>query len=443
MTRPPEQLPDWLQAELGPTLRLATALTGSTQGAEHLVADALAHDHVWAVAEEGYDLTARLRVAVVRTFLGSPLGRSTPPPPATGLDALTGPVRSALVLRDSEQLTGAEIASILDRPGKRVAGELAAIPPGAHDTEITQLAALAPAAGAVAERFVPARRAVRRSRRRRSGLLALAAAVVAVAVAVPTTVLPRLPVDVRTAGTWRFSHELVLRSGWTLVSRSMDAETETSTVRVPSITDRPVECRVLVRVRDDPPSRDGKVSGTQPVHGRRAEILTQAGNMVTLSWEYATGAWASAACDDQSAVPASLLREIAAATRFRDVRQRLPFLLTGLPTDYRIATVSESYDTGYAPLDSFPFVLLEPPEKSYRASLVIGPDFGSTDELTSAGECLPPAQAVCVFAFRTNEQIPGNPSVLRRVVATSIGLVQVAADPTDRSTWFDAIDLPG
>ena len=148
-------------------------------------------------------------------------------------------------------------------------------------------------------------------------------------------------------------------------------------------------------------------------------------------------------CDSQSAVTESVLREVAAATRFRDIRQQLPFMLTGLPPDYRIKNVNESYDTGYDTLDSSPYVLLEPPENSFRAALVIGPDFSSVDDLTSTGECLPPTKAVCIFAFRTDDQIPANAAMLRRAVATSKGLVQVAPDPTDRSTWFDAIDLPG
>ena len=120
MGRPPVAVPDWLLAELAPTLRLATALAGSTTGAAELAAAVLARDPSSTAREPGFDPSPRLRVGLVRAFLASPLGRSAPPSAATGLDALTGPTRAAVVLRDGEQLTGAEIVSIMDRPGRQI-----------------------------------------------------------------------------------------------------------------------------------------------------------------------------------------------------------------------------------------------------------------------------------------------------------------------------------
>ena len=111
MPRLPAVLPGWLLAELGPTLGLATVLAGSTRGAADLVADTLARDRSWLAVEDGPDPTPRLRTAVVRTFLGSPLGRSRPPGSAAGLDALTGAARTAVALRDLEQLNTGEIAT--------------------------------------------------------------------------------------------------------------------------------------------------------------------------------------------------------------------------------------------------------------------------------------------------------------------------------------------
>ena len=139
MPRLPAALPGWLLAELGPTLGLATVLAGSTRGAADLVTETLARDRSWLAVEDGPDPTPRLRAAVVRTFLGSPLGRSKPPGSATGLDALAGATRTAVVLRDLEQLNTGEIATVMDRPGKGIAQRLATVPTGHHDTEIAEL----------------------------------------------------------------------------------------------------------------------------------------------------------------------------------------------------------------------------------------------------------------------------------------------------------------
>ncbi|HEY5787290.1 MAG TPA: hypothetical protein VIT65_21200 [Microlunatus sp.] len=121
MPRPPAVLPGWLLTEHSPTLEPATVLAGSTRGASDLVADTLARDRSWLTVEDGPDPTPRLRMAVVHTFLGSPLGRSTPPGSAAGLDALTGATRTAVTLRDLERLNTGEIATIMDRPGKGIA----------------------------------------------------------------------------------------------------------------------------------------------------------------------------------------------------------------------------------------------------------------------------------------------------------------------------------
>jgi hypothetical protein len=439
----PAELPPWLLADLGPTMVLATVLTGSGRGATELVAESLARDRSWTDVQDGYDLRPRLRVAVVRSFLASPLGRSRPPGSATGLDALPGVVRAGVVLRDAEHLTVGEIATILDRPAKRVVADLGRLPDD-YRAELAHLTRLAPSVGQLPDRFTTASRSVRRGRRRRTVLIGLAAALTAVAVAVPTVVLPRLPVDVREPGTWRYSHDVRLAPGWLLVLRSIQSDSETTVIRVPQPRADPAECTVTVRVRGAQADRSGD-SKPISVRSRPGELLTGPGSAVKVNWQYAPGAWASAECGSPAGDDAGLALELAASVRFGDSRQLLPFLLSPLPEGYRVDTVGEVFqpmwgsDRGWGPT-----VLLEPPVDSYRPAVMVGPDLtGSGDSSASTiVRCLAADGTVCVSTFGTDDQVPANQAMLRWVLGQTVDGVQLAADPADRSTWFDAIDLP-
>ena len=441
MARRRTVLPEWLLIDLRPITGLAAALTGSTPGAAELMATALANDRSWRAAEDGYDLTPQLRTAVVRTFLTSPLGRSRPPATAAGLDALTGPVRTAVVLRDSERLTVGEIAMIMDRPAGRVQADLADQPSGRYEDDVTTVVALAPTPDQLTSRFTEAEATVRRSRRRRRGLLAAVAVAVLAAVVVPTIVLPRLPVHVREPGVWAYSHEVVLAPGWALAGRAIERTSESSVLQIPWVSDDPAICTVTVFTRGVAPERSGD---TRPVtvKQRPGEVVTRPGNEISVNWEYASDAWASVGCDSVAAVSESILLQVAAATRFREGRQPLPFTLTSLPADYRIQTVGETYLPSYASVGLGPGVLLVPPDNSYRALVVVGPDLGGSFDDTTK-RCLGPQRDVCVSAFQTDDQVPPNASMLRRTVTSTVDDIELAPDPGDRSTWFDATELPG
>jgi len=439
----PAELPEWLLADLGPTLVLATLLTGSRRGATELVAETLARDRSWAGEQDGYDLRPRLRVAVVRSFIGSPLGRSRPPSTATGLDALPGVVRAAVVLRDVEHLTVGEIATILDRPGKRLVAELGQVVDD-HAPEIARLTPSAPPASELPARFAVAAGSVRRTRRRRALVVGLTAVLAAVAVAVPTVVLPRLPVEVREPGTWRYSHQVRLAPGWLLVLRSIQSESETTLIQVPRPGADPAECTVSVWVRGAQVDRSGE-SEPISVRSRPGELLTGPGSAVKLNWQYAPGAWASAECGAPAGEDADLLRQLAAAVRFSDSRQPLPFMLTRLPEGYRVDTVGEMFQPMWGTERVWgPTVLLEPPVDSYRPAVIVGPDLTGTGVSSSSASvrCLAADGTVCVSTFGTDDQVPANPAMLRWALGQTVERVQVAADPDDRSTWFDAVDLP-
>ena len=445
MPRPPAALPNWLLTELGPTLGLATVLAGSSRGASDLVADALARDRSWLAAEDGPDPTPRLRAAVVRTFLGSPLGRSRPPGSATGLDGLTGAARTAVTLRDLERLNTGEIATIMDRPGKGIAQQLASVPPGQHDAEIAELSRLAPSVDQVSGEFARATGAVRRIRRRHTAALAAIALAVVAAVALPSVVLSHLPVEVRRAGDWRYSHEVKLATGWKLLSRSIDPEVETTVLQVPSGADDPADCTVLVRVAGVLPDLPGSRVDAATVRGRPAKIAIRPGDTVNVYWEYAPGAWASVECDSQVPLRREAMVGIAEAVRFHDVRQALPYTLTALPEGYRIRTVGETFAPLYGDVVWGPTVLLEPPADSYWAAVIVGPDLAELGEVSAETtvSCLDPDRSLCVSAFQMDDQVAPNRAMSRRTVATTLADLRPAADPSDRSTWFDASTLPG
>ena len=438
MDRQPAVLPGWLLTDLTPTLGLATALTGSKRGATDLVAEALARDSSWTGLAGALDPTPRLRTAVVRTFLASPLGRSTPRMTA-GLDGLNGSTRVAVMLRDGEQLTVGEIASVLDRPPKRVATELSGVPTGAHDREIAELVALAPSAPDVADRFRVAVARVRSRRRRRTGLLTAAAVAVVAAVVVPTMVLPRLPADVRPAAEWRFSHEVRPPKDWRIVYRGIYPDHEQTTISIPVPDRERTSCLVTVSTAsaEDPAAAGGGSTRATSVGGRPGVLIDDGGNGETLSWRYADDAWASVGCPTEP-VPPATLQQIAARVRFTDARQLLPFMLDALPDGYRIRTVGESFEDP----DWGPFLVLDPPDDSYWPIVLIGPNTSDADQGTASERCLGPDENVCVTAAQSDDQIPVSAGIERRVLSSVVDAVRLAPDLTDRAGWFDATGLP-
>lgn len=437
MPRPPAALPDWLLRDLGPTLGLATTLTGSRPGAVDLVTEALARDRSWSALSGELDPGPRLRVSVVRTFVASPLGRSTPPT-HQGLDGLTGPARAAVVLRDGERLTVGEIATLLDRPPKRVAADLADVPAGAHDPEIAELTALAPPVASITDRFAATARRVRRRRSRRTGLVTAVSLLVLVAVVVPTLVLPRLPAEVKPAAEWRFSHEVRPLEGWRITYRAIYPDFEQTNVVLPWPDDEETTCLVTVSTvpgENQLPAR-GDIQTTS-VRGRPGELIDTGGNNLILAWQYSDDAWASVSCPNQP-VPAATLQQVAATVRFADRRQLLPFMLDALPEGYRIRTVGEAY----AEPDWGPFVVLDPPENSYWPILLIGPKTSDAAQGIATERCVGPGDSVCVTAGQSDDQVPVQPGVGRGVLASVVADLRLAPDPTDRAGWFDATGLP-
>src|SRR5690349_10104059 len=134
MPRPPDALPGWLVAELAPLLGLAARLTDSADQATALVAESLARDPGWTSLADGLDPVPVLRAALVRTYLQGGGER----------------VRAAVVLRAGEGLTVGEIATLVDRPPRRVLADLAG---GSPPTSVHHGTDRVPSGAAVAERY--------------------------------------------------------------------------------------------------------------------------------------------------------------------------------------------------------------------------------------------------------------------------------------------------
>jgi hypothetical protein len=194
-----------------------------------------------------------------------------------------------------------------------------------------------------------------------------------------------------------------------------------------------------------PPDLPNSQVASAGVRGRPAKIVTRPGGTVNVYWEYAPGAWASVDCDAQEQLRREAMIGIAEAVRFHDVRQLLPYTLTGLPEGYRIATVGETFTPAYGNVVWGPTVLLEPPADSYWAAVIVGPDLAGTDFTSpeTTVSCVDPDRTLCVSAFQMDDQVAPDRGMSRRTVAATIAELRPASSPTDRSTWFDATTLPG
>ena len=262
----------------------------------------------------------------------------------------------------------------------------------------------------------------------------------------PTVVVSHLPVQVRRAGEWRYSHEVKLATGWTLLARSIDPEVETTRCsRFPWRRRRPGRLhRERLGGRRATRSADSQVASAG-VRGRPAKIVTRPGDTVNVYWEYAPGAWASVDCDAQVPLRREAMVGIAEAVRFHDVRQLLPYTLTGPPEGYRIRTVGETFAplfgtwSGDPPCCSNPRPTATGPRSSSVPTWPYLP--GVSAETTVS--CLDPDRSLCVSAFQMDDQVAPDRGMSRRTVAATIAELRPASSPTDRSTWFDATTLPG
>ena len=427
MPRPPDALPGWLLAELEPVRRLAAALTDSPAEAADLVAEALARDPSWTQLPVGHDPAPLLRTGLVRTYLRG--GRD--------------PSRAAVALRDTERLTIGEIASLVDRPARRVATELAGASPGDREHGTGHPAGTPPSLAVIVDRYSAAVREVRRepARRRRlvaAGLLVGALVVIGVVV-LPTLATRLLPPDVREPGEWRFSHRVELADGWSVEQRLLTPVTERTVIRLPITNGDPGSCTITLAERVEPVARRAETHHVR-VQDHDATYVDDPALDPYVVWSYATERHAVVSCS-RLVTPESLQLQVADAVVFDGEQLRTPFTLTARPAGYRVDLVSW---TGPAAREVL--VELAPDDVSAAPTIVVSsgrPEpadrcFPADGTVRTARTVVPRPDEICLTAsWSTREPAAG------RALDEVSGLLQRAADVTDPRTWFDADDLPG
>ena len=432
MPRPPDALPGWLLAELDPTLLLAAALSPSSSHAAGLVAEALARDPSLAQLPSGHDPVPLLRAALLRTHLRGD----------------GDPLRAAVVLRDDEHLTTSEIATLLDRPARRVAHDLAGVPAGALDLRATKRRADAPTKTQVIDGYAEAVRRRRRDtgHRRRligAGLLA-GALVVTAAVVLPSLTVRLVPPDVREPGEWRFTHRVELADGWALEQRRLTHDTEQTVIRLPTTNGDPGTCTVLLADLAEPLS---PLAETHPVtvRGRDASYVDDPELDPYLIWSYADGRYAAVSCS-RLVTPESLQLQVADAVVFAGDRPRLPFTLTARPAGHRLQSISwspgptEEVVLELAADDAFgaPGVWV-----GYGREQPADRCLGPADVQWTASTVGPRPDEVCLTASWSTEDPAAVGVATAKALDEVAGLVRIADDPADPRSWFDAADLPG
>lgn len=447
----------WLRDELPMLLRLATALTGSPDRGSELVADALARDPRRLDALSRLDFPeSPLRALVLGQYL-SAYRRQSPvrrPELTPGLDALTSPrQRAAIVLRDGEQLTALEIATLLDRPPRQILDDLAAVPHTLRG-EIDALGVLTLPTEDVLRRWGFARRRAA-SRRVRvvallSGLVLIAAAVIVV----PTVVLPRLPVTPRAPGVWHFNHEVRPADGWAVVVRGLSPRVELTELDPPGASGDPKKCFVTVHVAGGYDRREIEPLETTTVRGRNAFFALDEAASPFLAWEYGTDAWSTVLCTAADLDRAEL-RAIASWVRFGRSAARLPFALDQVPAGYEIAGLTEYVRNQTAEVTLGRKVL----QRGDVHIIVAAPLSG--DSVSSQGErvvvdgvsgrllggsdprlCLfPDARSLCLITFWPGGEWPEPKPTPIGAEPILLGLarhIRFAPELADIDTWFEA-----
>jgi hypothetical protein len=372
------------------------------------------------------------------------------------LDALSPPVRAAVVLRDGVGMTPLTIASVLDRPPAQVSADLATVGPCAEEVALLRAGAVDP--DQVDRRLAAARRRLRMRHQRLIALGTLIVLVIGAAISVPTFWLPRLPAEVRTAGVWRFSHVVRLPRGWIVTSRALTTTTETTQLQ-PLGRDHD-GCHVTVHtVGDFDDTGTVRLSGAR-VHGRDGFVGEDRSGNYLLAWEYGHQAWAEVSCAT-ARLDESLLVATAERVRFRPVPARIPYLLTALPHGYRVLSLTEYPLTGTTELHLGPDDI-EPGEVNLVVAAPLD-QFGATrlggrvlrvdgfEGRISGGSdprlCVNRSpKALCILTYWPGGDWPEpapEPVRAEPELADLAETIRLAPSLPDRRTWFDAeVALP-
>ena len=175
------------------------------------------------------------------------------------------------------------------------------------------------------------------------------------------------------------------------------------------------------------------------IHGWSGRYVDDRSRDPSVTWEYAPGARATVTCTRQSIPPATLL-VVAEAVRFEDSRIRLPFTLRALPEGYRIYSLDEDTGSGTDVVS----LSLQPVDRASIPSVVVrygGGGAVSRCLVTPPRARVEPVGSASPRAGRPRTH-PGAQAIVQQSLDRVAERIVLAPELADRSTWFDAVDLP-
>lgn len=466
----------WLfdrHAELAP---LASALTDTTNQAAALVGAALVRPPVRS--DRSGSAAESTRIALMAVYLGrsttwavpvgdaEPTPPAEPPPTAPSLASLASLQRAVWALREVEQLTQAEIASILDRPPAAVGRVLEeAYARLGSDSDVTVLGRRTVEAPGLAD----VRRAFGRSQRLRSrravrtrGLIALGVLVVAAVVAVPTYVIPHQPVYVRRQGERVFMHAVTPPKGWQVDSRTLFEKGEGTFVS--RTYGGAVPCSVFVELDPEPSVPKDRTTPVR-INGRPGVYDPDDASGPSITWRVDDRARVLVSCQPQTAqdmgdAGRANLVLLAEAVSFERTPILVPYALTVLPAGYAVSALTDEGDgsTSFelARIDPHPWdvALVVRYQSTDASGTVVSPRTvqvnGREAILSSAPSqptlCFIPPGAtkpatVCIDAYLptlTDDPLSAVPAAVLSLMTQTAESLSFSGDPTDRSSWVDA-----
>ena len=447
--------------ELADLLRWCAAL--STDPADLAGAVLLAAGQRWSAL---VDSPADLRELTVRTFLET--GHTSDPAVRDGMervpeelrvvvaayDQLPKLQRAVLMLSYLEGVTNAEIAGVVDRSAARVRHELdrglATLGGDAYSVRAAlDIASWHPPTPAEVSRAFQRHARTRARRRHRIGLAGVAVGTLA-AVLLTVSAVHQPYVEPREPGVWTFSHSVRSLPGWSVRSRTVEREWETTTLRAESL--RNGRCSVAVGasgatwVRRLPPHPTKVRVGSHSAF--YAERIWPNGGGAMLWWEYADAALVIIECGDLTS-PREVLPKLGSRVTLAAEPILLPYRVRSVPRHYEVTSVvkglvSRSTVT-YLARNDYPEGLMQISIR-YPAGLpMYGVRYSSMVSRYTNGRhtavCRPfGASHICVRGeLSTPGRIDigaqrGALAVIERIASN----LEFAPSATDHTGWFDA-----
>ena len=264
--------------------------------------------------------------------------------------------------------------------------------------------------------------------------LAAVAILVAVVILLPTIMVRLYPPDVRAAG--RVALHPPRRAGRGDAGRPAHPDGGRGVHHPPGRG----RCRAVHRRTDPgwtprrlPQRRSARRSPSAPsaIHGGPGRYVDDRSQDPYLTvGRTRPGARATVTCTREAISPETLL-DVAEAVRFRDTRVPLPFTLRAVPEGYRIYSIDS--DSRCRRRESHPATRRPGVDPVRRGALR---QRRGRVPLPRRGRSGLPVDPL------VGRRRPGSQGIVRRSLDRVGARIVLAPEPADRSTWFDAIDLP-